>query len=421
MLRRYRNGLMEITKGLRTIGAQRARIVVYLVFVLLLSADCSNRATGTQADSDGAKKSIPIKISKVELRKIRRNVESVGTLFPYEEVTVSSEVEGKVEEVLVDVGDRVAARQPLVRVSPVELRLEVEQKKATLQQARARLGLTSRGEDLRDVNDAAEVKKAAADLNDAEKKHLRAKSLLDQGLLPRESYDEAEAKYKSARAAHDLAVQMVNNLRAQIAQHEASLALAEKKLNDSTIQAPFAGQIKERSVTLGQYLRVQTPVMVIVDSDPLRVRLKVPEKMAGWIRTGQPATIAVEAYPDDRFSGKVSRINPTVDAQTRTFEVEALIANTSGLLKPGFFVRANIPSDRIEEALFIPHKALYYVYGAYKTFVVQNNTLSEREVRIGERAGEDVEIVEGLVPGEPVSMSTQGSELRDRAPVTVVE
>src|SRR5436190_1430229 len=94
-----------------------------------------------------------------------------------------------------------------------------------------------------------------------------------------------------------------------------------------TVRAPFAGQIKERSVTQGQYLKVQTPVMVIVNIDPLRVRLKVPEKLAAWVHEGQEVTIAVEAYANRTFKGKVTRINPSVDQQTRAFEVEALIEN----------------------------------------------------------------------------------------------
>src|SRR6266496_3789057 len=97
----------------------------------------------------------------------------------------------------------------------------------------------------------------------------------------------------------------------------ASLALAEKKLNDCEIRAPFAGQVKERSVTLGQYLKVQAPVVIILNVDTLRVRLKIPEKMAGWIRIGQLATLSVEAYPGRTFSGKIWRINPAVDQQNR--------------------------------------------------------------------------------------------------------
>ncbi len=384
--------------------------------VIFCSLSCSNKVSGKQVNT-AAQVAVQARVAPVELKQIQRNVESVGSLFPFDEVTVSSEVEGRVERVLVDVGDRVSRGQPIVEVSPAELQLTLEQQRAALGQARAKLGLPANGEDIKDVREAAEVKKAAADLNDAEQKYKRAKSLFEQGVLPRQDFDEAEAKYKAVRAAYDLAVQGVENLRAQLAQYRASMALAQKKLSDSVIRAPFAGQIKERMVTQGQYLKVQTSVMVIVNADPLRVRLQVPEKMAAWVRPGQPVTVSVEAYPDRTFTGTVSRINPSVDQQTRSLEVEALIANREGLLKPGFFVKSTIPSNRMESALVVPAEALQYVYGVYKVYVIEGNALKERDVKLGSRTGDLVEIIEGVREGERLALPTPGQELKDGAAV----
>ena len=388
-----------------------------LIFSLILSFASCSKTSGKQVDA-AAGRSLSVRVFAVEQKQIRRNVESVGSLFPFEEVTVSSEVEGRVEQVLVDVGDHVAIGQTIVKVVPTELQLTLDQQRANLQQARARLGL-SNNDDFKDVRAAAEVKKAAADLADAEQKYKRAKTLYEQGLLPKQSFDEAESRYNAARAAYDLSVQTVENLRGQLAQSRAAATLAQKKVNDSIIRAPFAGQIKERSVTQGQYLKVQTPVMTIVNIDPLRVRLKVPEKMAAWVKTGQEVTIAVEAFPDRAFTGKISRINPSVDQQTRAFEVEALIENHQAMLKPGFFVKATIPSSFVVDALFVPRDALLYVYGVYKVFVVEGNTLKEKEVKVGERTGDEVEIVEGLTKGERIALATKGQELKEGATVEI--
>lgn len=390
-------------------------------YIVLCSIACSKQISGKQLDAVPSSKAVSARVIAVNQKQIRRNVESVGSLFPYEEVAVSSEVEGKVEQVLVDVGDRIAKGQAIVKVSPTELQLTLEQQRASLRQARARLGLAEDGDDLKDVRGAAEVKKAAADLADAEQKYRRAKALVDQGLLPRQSFDEAESRYNAARAAYDLAVQAVENLRGQLAQSRASTALAQKKVVDSIIRAPFAGQVKERSVTQGQYLKVQTPVMVIVNVDPLRMRLKVPEKMAAWVRTGQTVTVSVEAYAGRTFTGTISRINPSVEQQTRSFEVEALIENHDGALKPGFFVKASIPSDNVANAIFVPQEALIYVYGVYKVFVVEGGMLKEREVKIGERSGEEVEILEGINEGDRIALPVKGQELKDGATVEAVE
>jgi membrane fusion protein (multidrug efflux system) len=388
-----------------------------LLCLILCFTSCS-KTSGKQVDG-ASPRPMSVHMLPVELTQTRRNVESVGSLFAFEEVTVSSEVEGRVEQVLVDVGDHVSPGQTIVKVVPTELQLTLDAQRATLQQARARLGLPDNADDVKDLRDAAEVKKAAADLADAEQKYLRAKTLFEQGLLPKQNFDEAESRYMAARAAYDLAVQSVQNLRAQLAQSRASTALAQKKVADSNIRAPFAGQVKERSVTQGQYLKVQTPVMVIVNIDPMRVRLKVPEKMAAWVKTGQEVTVTVEAYPGRSFSGKISRINPSVDQQTRSFEVEALIDNRQSLLKPGFFVKATIPSSFVVDALFVPQEALVYVYGVYKVFVIEGNTLKAKEVKIGERAGDEVEVLEGLAPGERIALATKGEELKEGATIQI--
>ncbi|MBP7864844.1 MAG: efflux RND transporter periplasmic adaptor subunit [Acidobacteria bacterium] len=397
------------------------RLVPLLVpgLILALSAGCSAGAKGRPAEGKPAAQTLIVKVSPVETREFRRNVEAVGSLFPDDEVTVSAEVEGRVEEVLVDVGDPVAKGQPMVRLSPVELQLALDQQRAALRQARARLGVPPDGPDLKDVRDAAEVKKAAADLDDARKSFERADTLMQQGLIPQQAYDQAEARHKTARAAYDLAIQAVENQRAQVTQLLAAVALAQKKLSDAVIRAPFAGQIRERAVTQGQYLKIQAPVMVVVNTDPLKVRLKIPEKMAGWVRAGQDLTLTVEAWPGRPFTARTSRINPSVDPQTRSFEVEALLANPGGQLKPGFFVKASLPSERLEKGLFIPASALRYAYGIYKVYTVEGNTLKERDVKIGEKEGDRVEIVEGLAGGQTVAIPAPGQALRDQAAVKV--
>src|SRR5207249_1723508 len=153
-------------------------------------------------------------------------------------------------------------------------------------------------------------KKAAADLKQDDDVFKRSEVLLQKQLVPEQDVEQGEARLNAAKAAYDLAVQNVQNLRAQLPQYRASMELAEKKLRDAVIRAPFKGEVKERVVAPGQYLKVQTPVMSIVDIDPLRVRLKIPEKMTELVHIGDPVGVSVEAYPQKTFSGKVSRINP---------------------------------------------------------------------------------------------------------------
>ena len=162
----------------------------------------------------------------------------------------------------------------------------------------------------------------------------------------------------------------------------------------------------------------------IVNIDPIRVRLKVPEKMAAWVPVGQFVTVSVEAYPNRTFSGKIWRINPSVDPQTRTFDAEALIDNHQGVLKPGFFVKASIPSTQVDQMLVVPQNALSYAYGIYKVYTIaKGNKLKEREVKVGDRLGEDVEVIDGLKGGDRLALPLEGQELamKEGAPVKLAD
>jgi multidrug efflux pump subunit AcrA (membrane-fusion protein) len=393
--------------------------VISLLIPLVSSCARDKSGKSQNGQSGGAQSKAKVRIASVEQRQQRRAVEAVGSLFAYDEVTVSSEAEGHVEQVMVDVGDRVSKGQTLALVSPVELQLTVDQQEAALMQARARLGLSENESELKDVRQAAEVKKAAADLTDAEQKYKRAQSLLETGVIPRQQYDEAEARYKSARAAYDLAAQQVENMRASMRQTQASLNLANKRLRDTQIRAPFAGHVKSREVTIGQYLKIQTPVMTIVNIDPLRARLSVPEKMSPWVRVGREVKLGLEAFPGRVFTGRISRINPSVDEKNRTFEIEALVTNGAAELKPGSFVKATIQTDKEDSILAVPYSAAIYLFGAYKVFVIQGNTIKEREVKLGDRMGEFVEIIEGLRADEKIVISAGGPQLKDGMEVEI--
>jgi len=404
-----------------TVSSRNIFFFSIITLLVLFSSSCARDISGKSQNGkpSPAEPKAKIKIASVEQRQQHRTVEAVGSLFAYDEVTVSSEAEGRVEQVMADVGDRVDKGQALARVSPVEFQLTVDQQQAALRQARARLGLNENDGELKDVRQAAEVKKAAADLTDAEQKYKRAQSLLETGVIPRQQYDEAEARYKAAKATYDLAMQQVENLRASMQQTQASLNLANKRLRDTQIRAPFAGHIKAREVTVGQYLKVQTPVMTIVNVDPLRARLNVPEKMSPWVRVGREVKLSLEAFPGREFTGRISRINPSVEEKNRTFEIEALVANRGGELKPGSFVKATIQSDRVDQVLAVPYNATAYLFGAYKVFVIQGKTIKEREVKLGDRLGDLVEIIEGLRADEKIAISAGGPQLKDGMEVEI--
>lgn len=362
----------------------------------------------------------PVHLYTVAEETAQRRVQAVGSLFAFEESILSSQVEGRVAEVLADVGDSVKQEQPLITLDPQELQFEVDRQRGQVRQVRAQLGIGADDLPPTDPKKIASVQRAEADLFDADGKYNRAKEMYKDHLISQQQLDEAASRYQSAQATYNVALQEVDRLKALLVSNEASEQLAEKKLRDATIRAPFPGAIKTRDVHPGEYVRVQSPVMVIVRTDRLRARLAVPERWAGWVRDGAPVELQVEAFPGETFHGKVSRINPSVSQDSRTFEAEALLVNPDGRLKPGFFVQASIPSEKEEKTIFLPERAVNYRYGVYKVFLVNGNHVSERQIRPAgqteDARGRRFEVAEGLKPGDRVAVAISG-DLHDGATV----
>jgi RND family efflux transporter MFP subunit len=362
----------------------------------------------------------PVRLYTVAEETAQRRVQAVGSLFALEESTLSSQVEGRVAEVLADVGDAVKQEQPLIVLDPQELQFEVDRQRGQVRHVRAQLGIGVNDPPPTDPKKIASVQRAEADLFDADGKYKRAQEMFKDHLISQQQLDETASRYQSAQATYNVALQEVDRLKAMLVSNEASEQLAEKKLRDATIRAPFPGAIKTRDVHPGEYLRVQSPVMVLVRTDRLRARLAVPERWAGWVRDGALVDIQVEAFPGETFHGKVSRINPSVSQDSRTFEAEALLVNLDGRLKPGFFVQASIPSEKKEKTIFLPERAVNYRYGVYKVFLVSGNRVSEHQIRPAgqteDARGRRFEVAEGLKPGDRVAVAISG-DLHDGATV----
>jgi len=169
------------------------------------------------------------------------------------------------------------------------------------------------------------------------------------------------------------------------------------------------GFIKERLISEGVYLKVNSPVVTLVQNSPLKLRFEVPENAVDSVRLHGPVEFQVDTFPERKFSGSISRIAPSVDRQSRTLKVEALVNNTDGVLKPGVFAKVLILTDKRDKALTIPKDAVFQFAGLEKVFVIENGKVSERIVRTGVPTGTLLEIVDGLKEGEAVAISNLGN------------
>ena len=388
-----------------------------LTALALTATGCSKPDTAQALSREGTPKAVQVEIVRQD--SIPRAVDVVGTLVAVDQVTISSEADGKVSRILADLGDRVTAGQVLIKLDQEKQQYTYEQQQAVLARTLAQYG-ASDPKQLPDIEKTPDVQKANADLVQATQAFDRANELFKRTLISRQALDDAQAALQSARAGYDAALQKAKDLRASIQGSEASMKLAGRELRDTDIRAPFDGYVEKRLVNLGELVKAQMPVMAVVRLTPLKVIAEIPEKMAPWIAVDRPVSLQVDAYRDRTFAGKVSRISPAVNASTRAFPFEALVPNPDTLLKPGTFARVHIESGKVDSVLTLPYSALQYRYGVNRVFVVNGGKLAMRELAVGERMGDRIEIVEGVKAGEQVAV-TDVDTLADGAPVVVTK
>jgi RND family efflux transporter MFP subunit len=387
-------------------------------------AGCSrkkNPETVKAAGNDVAQpKAFDVSTSAAVERRIRKSVETVGTLVAQDEVTVGGQVGGEISQISVDIGTPVRAGQVIARISPREYELKLQQAEAALQQARAQLGINGNTEKI-EVDQVAGVRQAKAALDDARSQMERTKKLVESGDLAQQRWDTAEANFRSADARYQAARDAAFNQVAFVEQRRSEVRYAKKKLDDSFVRAPISGIVSVKHKSLGELINEQggnRDIVTIVQVNPLRVQANVAEGGVAYVKQGKQVTFTTDAYPGRDFPAIVSRISPVLNQQARLMMVEATAPNPQGLLKPGMFCKVQVDIADDVPATFVPSGAVISAAGLDKVFVAENGKAVERVVRIGKRDGDAVEIVEGVKPGEKVIVDNL-ERLSNGAPVSV--
>ena len=378
---------------------------------------CSRSDTALARSTEAAPKSVTTEAVRKE--SVRRSVDVVGTLAAVDQVTISSEADGKVRRILADLGDRVKAGDVLIELDGEKQQYAYEQQQAALARALAQYGATNPRE-LPEIERTPEARRSNAELVQATQAFDRATELFKRTLISQQALDDARATLQSARSRYDEALQNGKDLRASIQASEAAMKLADRERRDTQIRAAFDGYVEKRMVNLGELVKAQMPVMAIVRLDPLKVIAEIPEKMTPWISDGRPVELRVDAYPGRPFAGTVTRVSPAVNPATRAFPFEARIPNADAALKPGTFARVHLEIGKVDDVLTLPYSAIQYRYGVNRVFVVAGGKLAVRELTLGERLGDRVEIMSGVKADERVAV-TDVDTLTDGLIVTVTK
>ena len=332
---------------------------------------------------------------------MERIVLATGSLLAQEQATLSIKVPGRLHTVAVDLGSLVKKGDVLAQVDPKDYELRVRQSAAALAQARAAVGLPIDGtSDAVEIEKTSIVKEAQAVLDEVTKKRERLVELNKTGIAAQSDLDTAVSLHLVALNKYEAALEEARTRLATLAQRRAELAIADKQLEDTALRAPFDGAIQQRVAGLGEFLAVGTPVVTLVRTDPLRLRVEVPEREAAGVRAGQPVRLRVEGETN-LVRGTLARVSPAIVEQSRMLIAEADIPN-NGSLRPGLFVRAEIVTREKDPGLAIPAGALIVFAGIEKVILARDGKASEKTVLTGRHGPGWIEIVSGLKGGEVV-------------------
>jgi membrane fusion protein (multidrug efflux system) len=327
------------------------------------AANPASTAT-TAAPDKGAPNAVVVEAVTAAVASMPQMITAVGSLRSDESVTLRPEVAGRVVRIGFEEGRPVAKGALLVKLDAA-------------------------------VNDA-EVQQAKANLVLAKSKYERAIDLQKQNFISGQARDEAENNFKVAEAAQ---------------------ALAAARLAKTEIRAPFSGIIGLRSVSIGDYVKEGQDMVNLESIDPLKVDFRVPEIYLKQVQVGQTLEIGLDALPGKTYQGKVTAINPLVDAAGRAIVIRALVKNQDTALRPGMFARVKLFTREAQDALVLPEQALVPQGEEQYVFRVVDGKAVRTKVEVGQRRDSRVEILKGVARGDTVVTAGQ-LKIRDGTPVT---
>lgn len=391
------------------------------IFIALFAYGCSRQSQqGAQAASAvQAQEPLAVRVATAETRKLGRAISVTGSLSADETVTVSAEVAGRVSEIHFDFGQSVKKGDIIAELDKREFTLQYERARAALVQALARIGLDPNQEEATPDSTPA-IRQAQAQFEDARSKFQSAARLVKTGDVSQERYIELEKTFHARQAALDAARDDLRTQLANIQALRAEVKLAQKRLNDTTVRAPFDGAVAARLVSPGQYMKDNTPIVTLVKAHPLRLRVDIPETMAGEVRIGTSLTFTTDAAPGKQFRAVVRELNPALDARSRSLAAEARLTDSDPTLRPGMFVQVQLAVARDATAVVVPREALYQMAGLSKVFVLRNGRAVETKIAPGAEINGWIEVPgDRIHPGDQVAVSRLAA-LIDGAPVRPV-
>jgi RND family efflux transporter MFP subunit len=353
--------------------------LVVAVLALPFVAACGGSDPSVEA-AKAAPEATPLDVATLDaqMSDISQTLAISGSLMPQTRVAVSPKMPGRLERVLVNIGDAVHAGQVVAALDAREINAQVDAAVAAV-----------------NVEHAA-LESAEAGLANATLEADRARNLFEKGAIPRQRLDQTETAHRSAVAQRDLA-------RANVAQAEAAWRRAQEVRRDATLRSPLAGVVVERNYDAGNLVSPgDKPVVSVADTLVLKLEAGVGELDAGRLRVGMPARIEAQARPGVTFDGTLAAIAPEIDARNRHFQIEVRVPNGDATLLSGMYATAQIQTARATSAVVVPREAVSTRDGRRVVLRVEKGRIQPTRVVEGISDGARVQIVSGLSAGDAV-------------------
>ncbi len=341
-----------------------------------------------------AMRTVTVETVESRMGRLKERVMLTGALKPKEQVDVTPKTAGRVIKILVNVGDVVKVNSLIAELEDDELQQQVNRAKASISVA------------------SASLSQREAELANAKQNLQRAETLLKDGLIPRQQYEQDSTALRVLEAQVQLA-------HAQRSQAEAELRELSIRLEQTKIYAPINGQVSARFVDMGALVGPSTPLVRVVNIATLVTATSVSESDIGKMRVGTNATVRVDAMPNEAFLGRVARISPVLDPSTRTATAEIEIPNPGMQLRAEMFVRVEMNLESTREAVLIPREALVYRGDSSGVFTIEDGKQAFRYIETGLTQDDDVEVA-GNLPAGTVIIAKGASMLREGDRIQIV-
>lgn len=400
------------------------RLAVLALFALAACGPASQGA-GASAGQSAARPPKPVRLVAAAAAALPTKVAVSGLLAAQEELVLGMEVGGRLASLACDVGDAVAAGQLLAALDERDFQLAIERAEAGVAAAEARLGLGPDAPlDRFDLERAPSVREAQAVVVEAQLNRERVAKLVEGSLQAAAQLETATAVLAVAENRLQRARDDVRTWLAEAQLRRIDRTQAQKRLRDAQVKAPWAGRVAVRHVAAGQVVQAGAAVVTLLRTEPLRLRMRVPDRLAFGIAAGQRVEFTVDGADGVDRVGKVVRVGPAIDRDDRTRLVEAEVGNADGALLPGAFCRARIVAAEAAPVVTVPKAAVATFAGVDRVFTVakdKDGGLRAKGVlvELGRPVGDAIEVVRGVAVGDRVVAESLG--LAPETPVQVVE